>query len=45
MKKVDYSMIGHLYHLSLHRKLYFPDPGISWKAQKDEVNIIFTSTF
>ena len=27
------------------KKLYFPGPGISWKSQKDQVNIIFTSTF
>ena len=30
---------------SLHEKPYFPSPGISWKAQKDQVNIIFPSTF
>ena len=29
----------------LHKKPYFPGPGISWKAQKDQVNITFTSTF
>ena len=28
-----------------HEKPYFPSPGISWKAQKDQVNIIFPSTF
>ena len=28
-----------------HEKPYFPGPGISWKAQKDQVNITFTSTF
>ena len=32
-------------HLSLHEKPYSPSAGISWKAQKDHVNIIFTSTF
>ena len=30
--------------LSRHEKPYFPSPGISWKAQKDQVNIIFPST-
>ena len=30
---------------TLHEKPYFPSPGISWKAQKDQVNIIFPSTF
>ena len=29
----------------LHKKSYFASPGISWKAQKDQVNIIFPSTF
>ena len=29
----------------LHKKPYFPRPGISWTAQKDQVNIIFPSTF
>ena len=32
-------------HSSLHQKPYFSSPGISWKAQKDQVNIIFPSTF
>ena len=27
------------------QKPYFTSPGISWKAQKDQVNIIFPSTF
>ena len=27
------------------RKSYFPGPGISWKAEKDQVNIIFPSPF
>ena len=31
--------------VSLHEKPYFPSPGISWKAQKDQVNTIFPSTF
>ena len=31
--------------MSLHGKPYFPGSGISWKAQKDQVNITFTSTF
>ena len=30
---------------TLHEKPYFPGPGISWKAQKGQVNIIFPSTF
>ena len=30
---------------TLHKKPYFPGPGISWKAQKGQVNIIFASTF
>ena len=30
---------------SLHEKPYFPSPGISWKAKKDHVNIIFLPTF
>ena len=30
---------------TLHEKPYFPSPGISWKAQKDQVNIIFSPTF
>ena len=30
---------------SLHEKPYLPDLRISWKVQKDKVNIIFTSTF
>ena len=31
--------------LTLHKKPSFPSPRISWKAQKDQVNITFTSTF
>ena len=31
--------------ISLHEELYFPSPGISWKIQKDQVNIIFPWTF
>ena len=31
--------------LDTARKPYFPSPGISQKAQKDQVNIVFTSTF
>ena len=30
---------------TLPEKPYFPSHGISWKAQKDQVNIIFLSTF
>ena len=29
----------------MREKPYFPSPGISWKALKDQVNIIFQSTF
>ena len=37
----------HFYRLlfALHEKPYFPGSGISWKAQKDQVNIIFASAF
>ena len=31
--------------ITLREKPYFPCPGISWKAQKDQVSIIFPSTF
>ena len=31
--------------LTLHEKLYLPGPILSWRAQKDQVNITFTSTF
>ena len=34
-----------LKELTLREKPCFPSPGISWKAQKDQVNIIFPSTF
>ena len=30
---------------SLQENPYCPSPGISWKAQKDQVNTIFPSTF
>ena len=30
---------------ALHQKPYFPNPGISWKAKKYQVNIIFPSPF
>ena len=30
---------------ALHEKPYFPSPGTSWKAQKDQVNTIFASDF
>ena len=30
---------------SLHEKPYFPSPGISRKTKKDQVNVIFPSTF
>ena len=32
-------------YLTLRKKPYFPSPGIWWKAQKGQVNIIFPSTF
>ena len=31
--------------VALHEKPYFLSSGISWKAKKDQVNIIFPSTF
>ena len=31
--------------IPLYEKPHFPDPGISWKAQKDQVNIIFPLFF
>ena len=31
--------------LSLHEKPYFSSPGMSWKAQKLQVSVIFLSTF
>ena len=30
---------------ALHEKPYFPSPGTSWKAQKDQVNTTFASYF
>ena len=30
---------------TMYEKQHFLSPGISWKAQKDQVNIIFSSTF
>ena len=33
------------YIQTLHEKPYFPGPRISWKAQKNQVNITFSSTF
>ena len=41
--KIIVSIMRHF--LSLYEKPYFPSPGISVKAQKDQVNIIFPSTF
>ena len=29
----------------MHERPYFPGPGISWKAQKEQVNITFSSNF
>ena len=31
--------------MTLHEKPYSPSTGKSWKAQKDQANIIFPSTF
>ena len=31
--------------IALHQKTYLPSPGISWKAQKYQGNIVFPSTF
>ena len=31
--------------VALHEKPYFPGSGISWRAQKDQVNTTCTSTF
>ena len=36
---------GSLWFYSLHEKPCFLSPAISWKAKKDQVNIIFPSTF
>ena len=44
-KGLKYSNNSKGFIESLHEKPYFPSPGISWKAQKDQVNIIFPSTF
>ena len=35
--KANFENIPH----ALHEKPYLPSPGISWKTQKEEVNIIF----
>ena len=35
----------YVWVVPLREKPYFPSPGISWKAQKDQVNAIFSSTF
>ena len=43
LKIVNFSNDSFPY--TLHEKPYFPSPRISWKAQKDQVNIIFPSTF
>ena len=34
-----------MYNYREHEKPYFPSPGVLWKPQKDQVNIIFPSTF
>ena len=31
--------------VALREKPYLPGPGMSWKTQKDEANVIFSSTF
>ena len=39
----DYHLIHPVnIHWSLHKKPYFHSPAISWKAQKQQVNIIFS---
>ena len=35
----------NLFEFTLHEQRHFPGPGISWKTQKQQVNITFTSTF
>ena len=38
-------LYNFVYHLKLREKPYFPSPGISLRARKDQVNIIFPSNF
>ena len=40
-----YSSVTYITAHTLREKPYFPSPTISWKAQKDQVNIIFSSIF
>ena len=40
-----YLYARYLSEPTLHEKPHFPGPGISWKAKKSQVNIIFPSTF
>ena len=40
-----YLYARYLSEPTLHEKPHFPSPGISWKAKKNQVNIIFPSTF
>ena len=44
-KGLKYSNNSKGFIESLHEKPYFPSPGISWKAQKYHVNVIFPSPF
>ena len=44
-KDLKYSNNSKGFIESLHKKPYFPSPGISWKAQKYHVNVIFPSPF
>ena len=37
--------VKYFHQFALHEKPYLPSPGISWKAQKDQVNMFFPSTF
>ena len=41
----DFMLNALLLKLRLHEKSYFPCPGMSWKAKKVQVNIIFQLTF
>ena len=43
-KQSGESLLADLVH-TLRKKPYFPSPGILWKTQKDQVNIIFPSIF
>ena len=45
MRWNDVVLFNYTLLSTLHEKPYFPGPRISWKAQKDQVNITFPSTF